>query len=143
MILFKLIMIYKYINKYQFLKLFIFQVLTVNFHSQKKEIQNHLISWKPTLFLTDMLYLLNIDMIFVCCLKSAIDDIHVICGCLKDFFRSLREPMVTFALWQEFVSAAGKTTIAHQLSSNCLNYYDLWWHIMITLIVGTWFIDWL
>ncbi|KAL1502637.1 hypothetical protein ABEB36_007751 [Hypothenemus hampei] len=29
-------------------------------------------------------------------------DIHVICGCVKDFLRMLNEPLVTFALWREF-----------------------------------------
>lgn len=32
-------------------------------------------------------------------------DIHVICGCLKDFLRSLSEPLVTHALWKDFVHA--------------------------------------
>lgn len=33
-------------------------------------------------------------------------DIHVVCGCLKDFMRSLREPLVTHKLWWDFVQAA-------------------------------------
>ncbi|XP_045168034.2 rac GTPase-activating protein 1-like isoform X2 [Mercenaria mercenaria] len=37
---------------------------------------------------------------------SNIDDIHVICGCLKDFLRGLKEPLVTFRLWRDFVKAA-------------------------------------
>lgn len=32
-------------------------------------------------------------------------DIHVVCGALKDFLRSLSEPIVTFGLWKTFVSA--------------------------------------
>lgn len=32
-------------------------------------------------------------------------DIHVICGCLKDFLRSLSEPLITYALWKDFVQA--------------------------------------
>lgn len=32
-------------------------------------------------------------------------DIHVICGCLKDFLRSLSEPLVTYAHWKDFVQA--------------------------------------
>lgn len=32
-------------------------------------------------------------------------DIHVICGCLKDFLRSLSEPLVTHARWNDFVEA--------------------------------------
>lgn len=37
---------------------------------------------------------------------SHIDDIHVVCGCLKDFLRGLKEPLVTFGLWRDFVGAA-------------------------------------
>ncbi|XP_043227644.1 rac GTPase-activating protein 1-like isoform X1 [Amphibalanus amphitrite] len=33
-------------------------------------------------------------------------DIHVICGCIKDFLRMLQEPVVTHTLWQDFVRAA-------------------------------------
>lgn len=36
---------------------------------------------------------------------SVIADIHVICGCLKEFLRSLREPLVTYGLWWKFVAA--------------------------------------
>lgn len=32
-------------------------------------------------------------------------DIHVICGCLKDFLRSLKEPLVTHKLWRQFAQA--------------------------------------
>ena len=36
-----------------------------------------------------------------------IDDINVLCGVLKDFFRSLREPVVTFRMHKAFMKAAG------------------------------------
>lgn len=39
---------------------------------------------------------------------STVTDIHVVCGCLKDFLRSLKEPLVTYALWESFVRAAEK-----------------------------------
>ncbi|KAJ8946085.1 hypothetical protein NQ314_008985 [Rhamnusium bicolor] len=32
-------------------------------------------------------------------------DIHVICGCVKDFLRSLTDPLITYALWKDFVQA--------------------------------------
>ncbi|XP_059058521.1 rac GTPase-activating protein 1-like [Achroia grisella] len=34
------------------------------------------------------------------------EDIHVLCGCIKDFLRSLREPLVSNALWADFMDAA-------------------------------------
>lgn len=33
-------------------------------------------------------------------------DIHVMCGVVKDFLRSLHEPIITQALWREFIKAA-------------------------------------
>ncbi|CAH4028588.1 rac GTPase-activating protein 1-like isoform X2 [Pieris brassicae] len=38
--------------------------------------------------------------------QLANEDINVICGCVKDFLRSLREPLVTNALWADFIDAA-------------------------------------
>lgn len=59
--------------------------------------------------------------VYLVCLlfQSHIDDIHVICGCIKDFLRGLKEPLVTYGLWKDFVHAAGKihTYIWH---SHCL-----------------------
>jgi len=43
-----------------------------------------------------------------CLLQAHVDDIHVICGCLKDFLRTLKEPLVTRALWKSFVEASGQ-----------------------------------
>nr|KAG5697306.1 hypothetical protein BaRGS_004972 [Batillaria attramentaria] len=37
---------------------------------------------------------------------SNIMDVHTVCGCMKDFLRNLKEPLVTYALWPEFVRAA-------------------------------------
>ncbi|XP_076465331.1 rac GTPase-activating protein 1-like [Babylonia areolata] len=37
---------------------------------------------------------------------SNFTDIHTVCGCLKDFLRNLKEPLVTYALWPQFVRAA-------------------------------------
>lgn len=34
------------------------------------------------------------------------EDIHVVCGCIKDFLRGLREPLVSSALWADFMDAA-------------------------------------
>jgi Rac GTPase-activating protein 1 len=34
-------------------------------------------------------------------------DVHVLCGCVKDFLRSLREPIIPHSMWLEFVQATG------------------------------------
>ncbi|XP_043939763.1 rac GTPase-activating protein 1 isoform X2 [Protopterus annectens] len=39
-------------------------------------------------------------------LLSKVEDIHAICGLLKDFLRSLKEPLLTFALNKTFMAAA-------------------------------------
>ncbi|KAM4796585.1 rac GTPase-activating protein 1 [Rhinophrynus dorsalis] len=39
-------------------------------------------------------------------LLSKVDDIHAVCGFLKDFFRSLKEPLLTFRLNKAFMEAA-------------------------------------
>lgn len=33
-------------------------------------------------------------------------DVHVLCGCIKDFLRNLREPLIPTALWKDFCNAA-------------------------------------
>jgi len=38
--------------------------------------------------------------------KNQVHDIHVICGCLKDFLRNLKEPLIPTSLWASFVNAA-------------------------------------
>lgn len=38
-----------------------------------------------------------------------VEDIHAVCGLLKDFLRKLAEPLVTYELWSAFVDAANKT----------------------------------
>ena len=38
---------------------------------------------------------------------SNINDINVVCGCIKDFLRGLKEPLITYSLWNDFVEAAG------------------------------------
>lgn len=43
-------------------------------------------------------------------LLSNVDDIHAICGLLKDFLRNLKEPLLTFRLNKTFMEAAGKKT---------------------------------
>lgn len=54
---------------------------------------------------------------------SKVDDIHAICGLLKDFLRSLKEPLLTFRLNKTFMEAAGKG-----LLSDCSNSSPgLWW----------------
>lgn len=36
---------------------------------------------------------------------SLVDDINVVCACLKDFLRNLKESLITYKLWPEFVKA--------------------------------------
>ena len=36
-------------------------------------------------------------------------DLHVVCGCLKDFLRNLKEPLIPTSLWTSFVNAAHVT----------------------------------
>lgn len=36
-------------------------------------------------------------------------DIHVICGCIKDFLRSLREPLIPTSMWKNFANAVDST----------------------------------
>lgn len=38
---------------------------------------------------------------------SRVEDIHAICGVLKDFLRNLKEPLLTFRLNRAFMEAAG------------------------------------
>lgn len=38
-------------------------------------------------------------------------DIHVICGVIKDFLRSLREPLITNTLWRDFIQAGDSRDI--------------------------------
>lgn len=39
-----------------------------------------------------------------------VEDINVLCNVIKDFLRSLREPILTFALHETFIKAACKLT---------------------------------
>lgn len=41
---------------------------------------------------------------------SKIQDIHVVCGFLKDFLRRLKEPIITFRLHKTFMEASGVKT---------------------------------
>lgn len=44
-------------------------------------------------------------------LLSKVDDIHVVCGLLKDFLRKLKEPLITFQLHQKFMEASGRSIL--------------------------------
>nr|XP_014097656.1 rac GTPase-activating protein 1 [Bactrocera oleae]XP_014097657.1 rac GTPase-activating protein 1 [Bactrocera oleae]XP_036230973.1 rac GTPase-activating protein 1 [Bactrocera oleae] len=37
-------------------------------------------------------------------------DVHVLCGCVKDFLRSLREPLIPTNLWKDFCNAVQQPT---------------------------------
>ena len=39
-----------------------------------------------------------------------VGEIHVVCGLLKDFFRKLKEPLVTHKLHRNFMQAAGRSS---------------------------------
>jgi len=38
---------------------------------------------------------------------AQIDDIHVLCGCIKDFFRGLRDTLIPAQYWRQFIDATG------------------------------------
>lgn len=38
-------------------------------------------------------------------------DVHVLCGVVKDFLRSLQDSLITKALWNDFVSACEENDI--------------------------------
>ncbi|XP_065054035.1 rac GTPase-activating protein 1-like isoform X2 [Rhopilema esculentum] len=48
-------------------------------------------------------------------------DIHVICGTLKDFLRSLTEPLVTFALHEAFSDAATSSDVSDSAMFQCVS----------------------
>ena len=50
-----------------------------------------------------------------------VEDVNVICGCLKQFLLQLQEPLVTNKLRMSFINAIGKQIIITQV----LFYYDL------------------
>ncbi|XP_068948688.1 rac GTPase-activating protein 1 isoform X2 [Petaurus breviceps papuanus] len=50
-------------------------------------------------------------------LLSKVDDIHAICGLLKDFLRNLREPLLTFRLNKTFMEAAEITDEADSIAA--------------------------
>jgi len=54
-------------------------------------------------------------------LQALVHDIHVICGCLKDFLRGLKEPLITFRLWNAFASAAGESHIISSYTADCVS----------------------
>ena len=45
---------------------------------------------------------------------NKVDEVHVVCGLLKDFLRKLKEPLVTFKLHRTFMDAAGNVLILIQ-----------------------------
>lgn len=48
-------------------------------------------------------------------MQELVYDIHVVCGCLKDFLRNLKEPLIPTSLWMLFVDAA-------KLKDNTMRY---------------------
>lgn len=56
-----------------------------------RDLRDRILQGKPTLML------------------SKVQDIHVVCGFLKDFLRRLKEPLITFRLHRTFMEASGST----------------------------------
>lgn len=63
---------------------------------------------------------------------SKVDDIHAITGLLKDFLRSLKEPLLTFRLNQPFMDAAG----THMTTSNTGTYCVFYKYCMLETLTG-------
>jgi len=40
---------------------------------------------------------------------SKVDDIHILCGCIKDFLKSLKEPLIPHSQWSDLVQASSKS----------------------------------
>ncbi|KAM8728938.1 rac GTPase-activating protein 1 isoform 1-T1 [Acanthopagrus schlegelii] len=54
---------------------------------------------------------------------SKVQDVHVVCGLLKDFLRNLKEPLVTFRLHRTFMEASGtKTELTDEDNSTAVMY---------------------
>lgn len=104
-------------------------------HTHTKQLQLY-ISLLKTLFLSPPLFLSNERAIKE--LKERlltargtpnfdkVEDVNVICGCLKQFLLQLQEPLVTNKLRMSFINAIGKQIIITQI----LFYYDLLLQIM-------------
>lgn len=45
-------------------------------------------------------------------------DVHVLCGCVKDFLRSLKERLIPMRLWMEFSNASQTTPMDDDMSGN-------------------------
>ncbi|XP_064613824.1 rac GTPase-activating protein 1-like isoform X2 [Liolophura sinensis] len=56
---------------------------------------------------------------------SHVDDINVVCGCVKDFLLKLKEPLITYRMWQEFVDAATDPHFEHDRSRLCIAVKNL------------------
>ncbi|KAF0025992.1 hypothetical protein F2P81_022873 [Scophthalmus maximus] len=52
---------------------------------------------------------------------SKVNDVHVLCGFLKDFLRKLKEPLITFRLHRTFMEVSGR--LFQPLTSPELNSY--------------------
>lgn len=48
---------------------------------------------------------------------NKVQDIHVVCGLLKDFLRKLKEPLITFRLHRTFMEASGTVAATARLTS--------------------------
>ena len=52
-------------------------------------------------------------------------DVHVLCGCIKDFIRHLREPLIPSSMWTEFIQATSNPDQTHGESALYQVIYNL------------------
>ena len=74
-----------------------------------KEYHYLLLSVVHLVLSTAKLLLIYASSIVYCVMQDSVGDLHVVCGCLKDFLRNLKEPLIPTSLWTSFVNAAHVT----------------------------------
>ena len=87
-----------------------------------------------------------------------VEDINVVCGCLKDFLRGIREPILTYRMHPVFIQAIGqshsdihvhvhttyiKCCTMHKQSvvHTCTCYVATYMHVHVHMVTCCWFIS--